>query len=128
METAVVVALVAATASLVVAISNWFATRTNQRELERIKLDSSIQLEKFKSAVQSRKTLEDARLDYQFEARKRLYNQVEPLIFQLTGLAESARSRIIDLAKTASNGHLGDSDNWLDDPLTIIFCTPPRTA
>jgi hypothetical protein len=79
MEAPVVVALVAAMASLLVAIWNWFAARTNQRELERMKLDSSIQLVEVKSQIQSRKTLEDARLDYQFEARKRLYNHVEPL-------------------------------------------------
>jgi hypothetical protein len=51
-----------------------------------------------------------ARLDYEYEARKRLYHECEPLVFELLEFAENAGDRIRGLARTARQGDLPD---WL---------------
>jgi hypothetical protein len=49
------------------------------------------------------------RRDYDYEARKRLYSEVQPLLFQLRELSESAYRWVISLARTARQGQL----SWL---------------
>jgi hypothetical protein len=49
-------------------------------------------------------------LDYEYEARKRLYHECEPLVFELLEFAENAGDRIRGLARTARQGDLPD---WL---------------
>lgn len=56
----------------------------------------------------------DALRAYRFEARKRLYEQCEPLLFQLAEAAENARGRIHGLARSCRDGHLSeDGTGWL---------------
>ena len=56
----------------------------------------------------SRKQAEnDARRDYQYEARKRLYHEYEPLRFQLLESSENALRHIKDIAAKAHAGDLG---------------------
>jgi len=56
----------------------------------------------------------NARRDYVYEARKRLYQQYEPLLFQLVELSESAFRRISGLARSARQGHLRSAHTgWL---------------
>jgi hypothetical protein len=55
-----------------------------------------------------------ARRDYRYEAKKRLYAQVEPLLFQLTEAGESALYRIYSLARATRNGNLDGEYGWLD--------------
>lgn len=76
-------------------------TKTTQGELQR----SQAVLTEQQSAKQSR-------LDYEYEARKRLYHECEPLIFELLEFAENAADRIRGLARTARQGDLPD---WLAD-------------
>jgi hypothetical protein len=88
-------ALVAATASFVVAIFTHVSSRNNQKEIEKLRAryaDSNAE--------------RDARRDYQYEARKRLYHECGPIVFQLAELSEAAFYRIIGLAETASRGNL----------------------
>jgi hypothetical protein len=49
---------------------------------------------------------ENARRQYEYDARKRLYEQCEPILFQLAELSESALNHIFDLAKSAREGKL----------------------
>jgi hypothetical protein len=59
----------------------------------------------------------DARRDYEFEARKRLYAECEPLLFQALELAEEARRRVESLARSARGGYLQpDGSGWLERP------------
>jgi hypothetical protein len=59
----------------------------------------------------------DARRDYEFEARKRLYAECEPLLFQALELAEEARRRVESIARTARGGYLeADGSGWLERP------------
>jgi hypothetical protein len=99
----VIAAAIAAVASLIVAIFSFLSTQHNQRELESLKAD-----------LTEKQAEKDARRDYQYEARKRLYQQYEPLFFQLVEFSDNALWRIYSLARTAREGKLGpDRISWL---------------
>ena len=96
----------AAVVSLLVA---WFNQRSNAKTQEK--------LARLNAALGKRKSEEDARRDYDYEARKRLYRECEPLLFRLAEGSENALHRIFSLARTARNGNLPqDSSTWLDGP------------
>jgi hypothetical protein len=114
-EPAVVAALVAATASLLVAAWNYIATRRNQHRLEELRQRNAIELEQLRSQLEQARAAEDARRSYEFDARKRLYTRIEPLLFELTGAAESAYVRITDLARAARQDKLNGPNGWLSD-------------
>ncbi len=123
MEPAIIVALLGASVSLAVAVWNFFATRENQRTVEAIKQANALELEERRSMLQEAKSAQDARRGYEYEARKRLYATLEPLMFQLTGAADSAQSRILDLARTSRQGHLDGPSSWLggtDDDYFLV--------
>jgi hypothetical protein len=108
-------------------------TLKTQNELERAKADltekSQVRLESLKAdlTTKNQKEIEilrstlgeqgkekDARRDYEYEARKRLYDQVEPIRFHLHESLEEAHYRVRSLARTARSGNLGSGpDNWL---------------
>jgi hypothetical protein len=58
----------------------------------------------------TKKAERDARRDYEYEAKKRLYNEYEPLLFQLYELSEDALRRIFGLAREARQGSGSLSD------------------
>jgi hypothetical protein len=64
----------------------------------------------------TKKAEQDARRDYQYDARKRLYQEYEPLIFQLHELCENAYNRIANLAENLRDGRLKMNSGWLDNP------------
>ena len=99
----VVAAFVTSSTSLVVAFFSFFTARSNQRDVERLRAD-----------LADRNAQRHARLEYEFEARKRLYQECGPPLFELSELAERALGRIVGLARTAANGNLGDDGrSWL---------------
>ena len=51
-------------------------------------------VEDLKDELDQRKTVRDARLDYEYEARKRLYTVAEPLLFQMHELAQQSLWRV----------------------------------
>jgi hypothetical protein len=65
------------------------------------------------SRLAERQAERNAQRDYVYEARKRVYQELQPLFFQLVDACESAYGRITNLA-TASR--LGKLDSWLRDP------------
>jgi hypothetical protein len=99
------VAVIGALTSLTVALISYFGSRRAQNELALLK-----------AALAERKSENDARRDYEYEARKRLYEQCEPLLFQLYEAAENARYRVHSLARTARSGDLGPENSWLNGP------------
>lgn len=104
MDPKIVAALIAALVSLLVAVVNAFWSRRNQRELETLK-----------TRLSEEKAEQDARRDYKYDARKRLYEECEPLFFQINEAAESALHRVLSLARTSRSGHLGfGNDSWVD--------------
>lgn len=65
------------------------------------------------ATLAERKSELDARRDYDYEARKRLYKECEPVLFQMAEAAENALYRIFSLARTAREG---DLPGWLGSP------------
>jgi hypothetical protein len=85
----VVAAIVAAAVSLVLAVANYLLAR-RQASL-------TAELERTKAELGRRAAEDKARLDYQYEAKRRLYERFEPLLFQLLELSDYALDRIKNL-------------------------------
>ncbi len=115
-------AAVAGVTSLIVSV---FIQPLTQARLEKLK--GSIQsdadekrqklqteLEELKSCIDERRSSATARRDYEYEARKRLYSEIEPIRFQLYEALEEAHYRVRSLARTSRSGNLGiGSSSWL---------------
>lgn len=97
----VLAAIVTGTIALILALWNFFIGRKAQTEIEILK-----------NELAQKKSENDARREYEFEARKRLYQEYEPLLFQLMEAADNALHRIQSIARTARHGNLNDS-GWL---------------
>lgn len=70
-----------------------------------------------KNRLDEESKAKDARRDYEYDARKRLYRECEPLLFQARELANEARGRITGLAMAARNGDIcEDGLGWLAKP------------
>ena len=96
-------ALIAALGALMVSVVGFIATRANQKTLATLEADLATQAAE-----------RNARLEYEFEARKRLYNECAPLLFELSEEAERALGRIRGLARTAAGGDLEPGPrSWL---------------
>jgi hypothetical protein len=99
------VAVIAAVASFVVAAISHFSSRSNQRDIERLR-----------NTLQDASAERNAKRDYEYEARMRLYRECEPALFQMIELSESAFHRITGLARTAREGNLEpDGPSFLTD-------------
>jgi hypothetical protein len=63
-----------------------------------------------------------AKRDYEYKARKRLYQELYPLTFQLQEAALSARHRIMNLALASREGYLAAGpNNWLTSANSYYF-------
>jgi hypothetical protein len=86
----------------------------NARALKRLEAELAArtqgELQRSQAALTEDQSKKQSRLEYEYEARKRLYHECEPLIFELLELAENARDRIHGLARTARHG---DLPGWL---------------
>ena len=69
------------------------------------------ELQRAQAVLTEQHAVNQSRLDYEYEARKRLYHECEPLIFELLEFAENAADRIRGLARTARQH---DLPRWLD--------------
>ncbi|HEX8194668.1 MAG TPA: hypothetical protein VF571_00535 [Pyrinomonadaceae bacterium] len=101
--------------SLITAYFNNQASRRNQLKLQNLKDSSDKELERLKGIIQTEQAEQNARRDYLYEARKRLYNECEPILFRLSETSENALYRIYSLARTARNGDLEGDKNWLSN-------------
>ncbi|HEY0142277.1 MAG TPA: hypothetical protein VGF48_15370 [Thermoanaerobaculia bacterium] len=68
------------------------------------------------SDLEQHRTEKTARLDYEYEARKRLYAELEPLFLQLSEQSERAIHRIEAAAASARARHLREESRWINDP------------
>jgi hypothetical protein len=117
------VAVVSALGALVVAIgSAIYSGVTAHRQIV------------LKNRLDQEAKAEDARQDYEYDARKRLYRECEPLLFQARELANEARGRITGLAIAARNSDIDiNGAGWLARPgyYTLSTCynmAAPATA
>jgi len=95
----VLTTLIGALVTISVAFWNYFTSRKNLMDIEKLKHDLS-----------ESKSLKDARREYEFEARKRLYQEYEPLLFQLTETSENALNRVQSLARSSKNIDLENNE------------------
>src|SRR5918911_1647153 len=75
-------------------------------------------LKNLESELANKAAERDARRDYEYEAKKRLYHEIEPYLFLFSELSESALSRIFRLALVAKEG-----EGWLSAPGYFINST-----
>ena len=113
-QPSITVAVVSAVGALVVAIvSAVFSGVTTRRQMV------------LKNRLDQEGKAEDARQAYEYDARKRLYQECEPLLFQARELANEARGRITGLAIAARNDEIReDGAGWLAKPgyYTLSTC------
>jgi hypothetical protein len=109
--------------ALVSALLSQRANKRSQRELETLKAE-----------LDERKAEKNARRDYVYEARKRLYQECEPIMFYLYESSITGIKRIRSLARTAREGDLGpERPGWLSSEgyytlSTIYLLMAPLTA
>ncbi|MDQ3804091.1 MAG: hypothetical protein M3416_09710 [Acidobacteriota bacterium] len=108
--------VVTALVGVLVAYLNIRAARRTQRELQELKQSSDAQLAYLNAAIRKEQAEQDARRDYLYEARKRLYKECGPILFRLAEASENALHRIYSLARTARNGDLDPPNSWLSGP------------
>jgi hypothetical protein len=118
--TAIIVAIISLASSISVGVFSYLSNQRLQRlnsihedRLTEINNLNSQELEKLKKKLGDEKSEQDARRDYEYEAKKRLYQEYEPLLFQFNELSESAYRRIIGLAKHTKRGNLVPPNGWL---------------
>jgi len=100
-EPATITACIAGFSALVLASWNFYLSKKNQTDIEVLK-----------NSLAEQKSDNDARRDYEYEAKKRLYQEYEPLLFQLIETSINAVYRIQNLSKSVRNGDLGEN-GWL---------------
>jgi hypothetical protein len=106
------VAGIAALAAIVVAVVNYVAKRNTDRENARL---------------MSEHDASQAQREYEYEARQRLYEQFQPVLFQLVESSESAYWRIVGLATSAREGRLtGGTSRLRADSRTYLPSTVYR--
>lgn len=109
--------LVTAIMSTVIAVWSAWSNRKLQSHLKEIDRQTGERIVALQHGLEEQKAEHDAEREYEYEARKKLYNEAEPLLFRLGEAAESALYRVISLARTARDGHLGSSPgSWLSGP------------
>lgn len=100
--------VIAAVSAIVVGAISAAVSIITSRKAARLQRE----LEEFKAEWSERAAERSARRSYEYEARQRLYQQYEPLRFQLGEAAEGAYSRILSLARSCRNGDLRRDGGW----------------
>ena len=118
MSTDVVISVVAAATSLLAAVLSAILAYTTK-----VRADS--RLAELQSRLSEDRESRNAQRDYEYEARKRLYSELQPVLFQLADRAERALARIeTSIVNGARSGvvrwpgRLGTG--WRNDPSHMI--------
>jgi hypothetical protein len=109
----VLAALVTASVSLAIALANMVFNFRQQRHAHALQTERDERIATLTDFFENRSADRSARRDYEHEARKRLYEAAEPLLFQLGERAEDLQARVASLARTARDGHLEPGRGWL---------------
>jgi hypothetical protein len=95
----------------------------NQEKIKKMEHENQQKIDHLRHELEIRKIEKDARLDYEYESRKRLYQDFEPLLFLLIECSDSAQFRIQELAKYAKMGKLNENNGWLSYPSYFMIST-----
>jgi hypothetical protein len=106
MEAAVVAAIVTSSLSAVVAIGSAVYGKHTARSMKLLE-----------GSLQSQRDVDTARRDYEYEAKKRLYERCEPVLFPGVEAVELARRRVVSIARSCRQGDVReDGSGWLGHP------------
>ena len=121
MSNQTLLALVTALASLIVSVVTAVGSYVS-------KVRSETRIAQLQDTLTEARGERAARLDYVYEARKRLYSEFQPLLFQMVDGCDGARNRIRDSMVAGAReehllwpGRLGKG--WIDDPNHMISTT-----
>lgn len=111
------IALITAAASLVVSVATAAVSSSFRRR-------SETDLARLQSQLTEEQGERAARRDYVYEARKRLYTEFQPVLFQMTERCSSAMLRIKGMPESARSGRIlwpgRLGDGWEDDPYHMV--------
>lgn len=83
----------------------------------------SRRIENLKYNFQEQLYEKNARRDYEYEARKKLYTEYEPIFFKFAELSESALSRVKSLSRSSREGKLDPTKGWLSSDAYYLRST-----
>jgi hypothetical protein len=110
LDVPVIAALVAAVASLLLGVLNY----SQALRLARDRGATDKELENLKTELHHIEKKQDARVEYEFEARKRLYSEIEPILYEVSHACEEIFNRVANMAQASRNGNLGAlPTSWL---------------
>jgi hypothetical protein len=112
--TALLGASMAAIASIVAASLAFFSNRKTfleQTKLEKLRADTQRDLENLRDQIAASASERNARVAYEFEARKKLYSESGPAMFQFFENSSYMINRIKNIARASRDGQL---PTWLD--------------
>jgi hypothetical protein len=92
-------AVVSAAVSALVTIGVAIGAPLLQRPIERLRAGLSGSIEALKAELADETATRSARTAYEFDARKRLYSEIEPLLFQLFEASENSYRRVVSLVQ-----------------------------
>ncbi|MFB9267028.1 hypothetical protein ACFFWD_28365 [Bradyrhizobium erythrophlei] len=110
-------AIATVVAALTTGILSVFIKRRADQSIETLRGEQSRLLEELKSKYSHENRLKEARLDYEYEARKRLYDEVEPILFIAHFAARSTRGRLNAFADRLREGYISRDKRktWMAD-------------
>jgi hypothetical protein len=109
-----IIALIGTILSVTLTTALGIRSHTKQKEIndhmEDIRKETEKELEVLRSKLVKEKDEQAALRDYQYDVKKRLYQEFEPLLFLLVEYSESSRLRIRNFVKMAKKGKLNTKD------------------
>lgn len=112
------------TAAVSIGLAGWGHLRTSRLEREKAEAtralaayqaDAARDLKRLEVELATAKAVTDARTEYEWGARQKLFEQLEPVIFQTGEVMEAAVTRIRNLAGSHRRGRLGAGpESWMD--------------
>lgn len=124
MDIKIIAAIIAASVALLTSILSLVASYVNNRrqqkvteELQDKAEDAAQQLEVLRSRLQRERDEDSSRRTYILEGKKRLYEEYEPIRFQLAEAALHAAWRVQSIARSARQNDIRrDGSGWLSAP------------
>jgi hypothetical protein len=106
---AMYVAIISLISTVIVGVLNYISNqklRNNQKELEKINNTHEKELERLKNELASERSEENAEREYNYDARKRIYNECLPHLFRFIRKAQAWPAKFDAIVKHAKDGDI----------------------